>query len=183
MVGQAVGTLTIRYDGRATATFLVASDRLSSSPRLRQYLREALAAAGDQTRTQVRRALKEQMGVKSAAIVNSRTRSYITAEPAYVIEARGKGLPIIDFKGLRVKAGPHGGVSAAPWNVARQFKRSFANGGYRARLTSKRFPVRTLRGASPSKELVKDRSLATFESVAPPEVQAAVMRKLARLLP
>lgn len=168
------------YVGNGTAAFITAASKLAGGLAER-IARESLRGAGDKTRTQVRRALREQMGVKTARVVTRSTRSYVTGGGlVYVIEGRGKGLPIEEFKGLRVTSK---GVRAAPWNVMRLFKRSFANGGYRARLGAERFPVRRLYGPSPAKEIVKDRSVEVFEETAPRELEAQLSRRLARLLP
>lgn len=141
--------------------------------------------AGDKVRTQVRRALKVQMGVTKYGIVVDATSS-IPARPGglvYKITGDGKGLPIKDFP---VSASPGGPVTAMPWGVAHTFQRSFVSsrkGRLLARRTSARFPIRGLRGPSPAKELVKDQSLATFEAAVPAIVEPTVMARLARLMP
>ena len=141
--------------------------------------------AGDIVRTQVRRAMKDQMGVLRYAIVVDATAS-IPASPGrltYSITATGKGLPIVDFP---VSASPGGPVTASPWGVAHTFTRSFKTtrkGRLLARRTASRFPVRSLRGPSPAKELVKDASLATFEAAVPAIVEPTIMRRLVRLMP
>lgn len=134
-------------------------------------MRESLEAAGLKTRTQVRRALRQQTNVKQAKDVNDRTRSYSSGELSYTIAGEGKPLPMERINSLSVTSGPGGGVSAAPWNVLRQFQRSFVlNGKYVARLGNSRMPLRRLYGPSMAKELVKDQSLIAFESFGLPEL-------------
>lgn len=169
----------VRYDDRGVLRMKIGCRRLYG-PRKHQVIRETLMAAGGKTRTRVRRALRQQMGTKRIGVINRNTRSYLSdGGRAYVIEGRGKGLPIEEFKGLRVL---RRGVRAAPWNVARVFKRSFANGGFRARLTRRRFPVRRLYGPSIAKEIVKDDALDAFLETGPREVAMILPKKLARLI-
>jgi hypothetical protein len=180
MAGEGI---TVGFDPRELLSFQAAATALSDD-RLRQALREALNAAGGKTRTQVRRALREQTNVKAAKDINDRTKSFIVAgELAYRIEAINKALPIDRVKGLTVQMGAGGGVYAAPWGVGREFKRSFVvNGRYLARLGHERFPVRALFGPSVMKELTKDQSRETFETFAVAELERQVVGKLQRFL-
>jgi hypothetical protein len=144
------------YDGKGTARFIVSSQRLAGGAAL-QVMRESLRNAGLKTRTQVRRALKEQMGTRTAKAITAHTRSYShEGGLAYSIEGNGKGLPIQEFpvKVSRSKkiaarwsprdhwrvqkrdgAGRFGsivdpggaGVSASPWGKGRSFPRSFSH--------------------------------------------------------
>lgn len=144
-----------------------------------QPLREGLYEGGDKVRTRVRRALREQTNVKKAASVNDRATS-VRSGMSYIIRGVGKGLPIAEFP---VTAA--GAISASPWNVSRVFKRSFvhpSNGGYVARTSSKRFPVRKLFGPSIAKEIIKDRSLAAFHAGVRADIVPAINKRLARLL-
>ncbi len=141
--------------------------------------------AGDQVRTQVRRALKTQMGVISQSIVTNATGS-INASPGrlvYAITGQGRGLPIKDFP---VEASAGGPVTAEPWGVSHTFARSFVTskrGLLRARRGTAREPIRTLRGPAPAKELVKDESAAVFEASIRAVVEPIVLRRLAPLMP
>lgn len=175
-----VASFVVTYDGAATKRFIVSAQKLAG-PATRRAMVETLGAAGGKTRTAVRRALQHQTAARSYSVVTGATRSTLfPAALEYRIEARGKGLPIENFKGLRITGK---GVSASPWNVARLFKRSFANHGYRARLGKSRFPIRRLFGPSIPKELVKDESAEAFERTGPAEVARILPRKLGRLLP
>jgi hypothetical protein len=92
------GQITAEYDGKGTIRFIVASRNLAGEAGQR-IMRESLRAAGLKTRTQVRRALKEQTGAKRAGAINSRTRSYVhEGGLAFSIEGSGKGLPISEFR-------------------------------------------------------------------------------------
>lgn len=133
-----------------------------AGPRVHKVLREGLREGGDKVRTKVRRALKEQMGVKRYGVVVKHVVGVLGHSGAltYVIRGDGKGLPIEEFP-VRAKAGPGAirwsarehwklqpreslgrfgkiqdvppEVTASPWGIARTFKRSFVGrGGYRA---------------------------------------------------
>lgn len=135
--------------------------------------------------TQVRRALKTQMGLLSYGTVVKATDD-IPASPSrliYSMSGRGKGLPIRDFP---VAANAGGPVTASPWGVPRTFERSFVTskrGLLRARRGTAREPIRPLFGPSPAKEIVKDQALATFEAAVPGIVEPTIMRRLIRLMP
>jgi hypothetical protein len=175
--------VSVSFDPASLLSFQTVAAALSDD-RLRKALREALMAAGGKTRTQVRRALREQTNVKSAKDINDRTHSFMVAgELAYRIEAINKALPIDRVKGLEVITGPGGGVAAAPWNERRQFARSFmVNGRYLMRLGHERFPVRGMFGPSVMKEMVKDQSREAFETVGAAELERQVLSKLQRFL-
>src|ERR1035437_2838395 len=180
--------VTVSFNPAELLSFQAAMTALSDD-RLRQALREALSAAGGKTRTQVRRALREQTNIKAAKDINDRTRSLLDAgQLEYQIIADSKALPIDRVKGLSATVGPGGGISAAPWQVMRQFQRSFviqAGDGlkYVARTSDKRFPIRRLYGPSVMKELTKDQSREIFETYAIVELEAQVVSKLERFLP
>jgi hypothetical protein len=152
--------------------------------RSRKAMAEGLNEGGDKVRTQVRRDLKEQMNVKKYGAITSRTPSH-KAGPGnlrYEIHGEGKGLPIDEFP---VSSAVHRPVTARPWGVSHTFKRSFktsARGLLRARLSSKRFPIRSLRGPAVSKEIVKDKTAAHFEAEAADTVERAVVKRLGRLM-
>lgn len=140
-------------------------------------LLNGLSDGGDKVRTKVRKALKTQTNVKKYGTITSRVeggrRGY-----DYVITGEGGGLPIAEFP-----VSAPGSVSASPWGVMRQFKRSFVRAGkYLARISSKRFPVRKLYGPAISKEIVKDQSLDAFETGVRSDIGPEIDRRLARLL-
>lgn len=163
--------------------FSLLGRRLSDLARAERAMAEGLNEGGDKVRTQVRRDLKAQMNVRKYGAITSRTPSR-KASPGnlrYEIEGEGKGLPITEFP---VSAGIHRPVTAQPWGVSHTFKRSFKtrSGLLRARLSSRRFPIRSLRGPAVSKEILKDRTAAHFEADAADIVERAVVKRLGRLM-
>ena len=198
-------SIAVTYDGRGVASMLSAATLLAAPGRLERALHDGVRAAGDKTRTVVRKSLHQQMGTKRYGTIVAATRSFIPGLMTYVIEGRGKGLPIIEFpvRGGRAKGrtwhdqprdpagqfGPLppsdiGFVTARPWRVAHNFKRSFvaADGTYKARLPGST-RTRKLYGPSVAKEIVKDATLAAFETTAPREMEVQIVRRLARIVP
>ena len=175
--------IDVRFSGASLDTFVAKVAALGAEAPVE--MARGLNDGGDIVRTQVRRALKEQMGVTSYGIVVDHTGA-IPASPSglvYKITGSGKGLPIKDFP---VSASPGGPVTAMPWGVSHTFTRSFKTtkaGRLLARRGASRLPVRSLRGPSPAKELVKAESLATFEAAVPAIVEPTIMRRLVRLMP
>ena len=172
--------VTVKLSNQAYQQFI--NKTLQLGTQAAQELARGLNEGGDKVQTQVRRALKVQTGVsKYGTIVQNTTNSRAFAgHLSYSIRSTGHGLPITDF--------PYsvpGHVQASPWGVTRQFARSFkqlVKGGLKARLTSKRFPLRSLYGPSIPKELVKDKSKDAFET-GTVFVREAVEKRLARLMP
>ncbi|RVU13151.1 hypothetical protein [Methylobacterium oryzihabitans] len=154
-------------------------------PKAQRAMVEGLNEGGDKTRTPVRRDLRDQTDVKAYGSIVKRTDTK-RAHPgklSYEILGTGKGMPILEF---RVSAGVRRPVTATPWGVAHTFARSFKTSGQgllRARLGPGRMPIRALYGPSVAKEIVKDRTAAHFLADAAPRVEAAVMKRLARILP
>ncbi|MBT9291836.1 hypothetical protein [Prosthecodimorpha staleyi] len=199
------GTIVVTYDGRGIASMLSAAMLLAAPGRLERALHEGVRAAGDKTRTVVRKSLHQQMGTKRYGTVVAATRSFIPGPMTYVIEGSGKGLPIVEFpvRGSRTKGrtwrqqprdgagrfGPLppsdiGFVTARSWRVAHNFKRSFvaADGTYKARLPSSP-RTRKLFGPSVAKEIVKGATCTAFEATALREMEANLAKRLARIVP
>ena len=156
-----------------------------SPDKVRRAGAEGLNEGGDKERTLVRRDLREQTGVKryGSVLKRTRTRRATPSRLEYEIRGEGKGMPIDEFP---VRASVGAPVAATPWGVPHRFKRSFktsAKGLLRARRGSSRFPIRSLRGPSVAKEIVKDQTADGFEATAAPLVRAAVLKRLGRLLP
>jgi len=165
---------TVMVSGNFAAIILPLT-RLSGA---RVELERGLSAGGDKARTKVRKALRDQTNVKRYSSIVSRSPSHRSGL-TYTIEGQGKGLPIAEFPVQATAAG----VEAEPWGVAHLFKRSFAMAkGFRARLTSRRFPIRALYGPSIAKEIGKDKSLNAFESAVRTDVMPAVMARLEALV-
>ena len=199
------GSIVVTYDGRGVASILTAATLLASPDRLGRALHEGVRAAGDKTRTVVRKALHQQMGTKPYGTIVATTRSFIPDPMTYVIEGHGSGLPIIQFpvrgsktKGRTWRDQPRdaagrfgllpptdiGFVTARPWRVAHNFKRSFvaADGTFKARLPGST-RTRKLFGPSVAKEIVKGATLAAFEATAPREMDLQIGKRLTRIVP
>jgi hypothetical protein len=102
-------------------------------------IRRALNRTGDKTRTQVKRVLVAQTGLKAGVIgraVKTRRASY--GGLAYVIYSRGGNISLKYFGARETRAG----VSAAPWGQRRVFAGTFIKGGRFPR----RVPLRRLNG-------------------------------------
>ncbi len=148
----------------------------------------ALNAAGDKTATIVRRRMVGQMGLVhqpyQTILANTKTSQSRPGQVmTYRIIGTGAGLPIQDFLFQASKGAP---VSAAPWGVERTFTRSFMTsirGALRARRGKERMPIRSLRGPSPAKELLKDKAAEGFNEAARALVEPMIMTQLAKLLP
>ena len=90
--------------------------------RVRTALSRALNHEGDKGRTQVKRALVKQTGIKYGAV--DKAMATIRATPAtltYTLKARGDETNIAWFGGVQRRKG----VSAAPWSKRRIFGTSF----------------------------------------------------------
>lgn len=151
----------------------------------KQAFAQGLNEGGDLERTQVRRTLREQTGVKAAGSITRRTstRRAYAGRLEYDVDGAGKGMPIKEFP---VSASARGPVTATPWGVAHRFKRSFKTTGQgllRARLGARRMPIRALYGPAVSKEIVKDETAAEWQAKAAPTVERMVFKRLGRLLP
>jgi len=184
---------------------------MASPGRLERLLKSAIQNAGRTTLTQVRNALHGQMGTKRKTLIFRDTRGFVAAGwaqgIAYTIEGRGKGLPITEFRAQGAKGADAKGrtwrqqsrdakgrfgelpktdkgfVTAYPWNVAHNFKRSFVaqSGAFKARLPDGK--VRSLYGPAVAKEIVLGATAARFMSVSQALMAEHVGRRLARILP
>jgi hypothetical protein len=102
---------------RDTATPLRRSAKAKPAP-----LSRALNHEGDKGRTQVKRALVTQTGIKYGAV--NKAMATIRATPAtltYALKVRGDETNIAWFGGVQRRKG----VSAAPWHKRRIFRHSF----------------------------------------------------------
>jgi hypothetical protein len=90
-----------------------------SEGQVRTALSRSLNHEGDKGRTQVKRALVKQTGIKYGAV--DKAMATIRATPAtltYALKARGDETNIAWFGGVQRRKG----VSAAPWNKRRRAK-------------------------------------------------------------
>ena len=147
----------------------------------RTALARALNHEGD-GRTQVKRTLVKQTGIKYGAV--DRAIATIRATPAtltYTLKARGDETNIAWFGGVQRRKG----VSAAPWNKRRIFARSFIVprfGRAFIRTSKNRLPVRPVYGPNLARELVKDSSATAWQSRVA-NIVARVGHELSRMLP
>jgi hypothetical protein len=153
-----------------------------SEGRAKSLMSKALNTEGNKGRTQVRRALMAQTGIKSHQI--SKAIRTIKAGPGhlqYKIEGTGNETNISMFglkvrwkkvasikgrKGMRVQE-----VTASPWNRTRTFPGAFSIGKFGGkvykRTTGDRGPLKPLFGPDVARELVKEKTRAAFEDIAP----------------
>lgn len=122
----------------------------------RSALARSLNKAGNKARTQVRRSLVAQTGIKYGLI--SREVSTVRARPSnlvYDLVARGGETNLNLFGARQGKRG----VSAAPWKKRRVFKRTFVVPAYGGRVysrkTSKRWPLEAKFGPNIAREILK----------------------------
>lgn len=129
----------------------------------RTVMSRGLNHEGDKGRTQVKKALVRQTGIKYGLINQAVNTKYSTpATLTYTIEARGSETNISLFGARQRKKG----VSAAPWGKRRIFKHSFVVPRYSGRVFVRRgadrFPLKPLFGPNIARELVKDESRDAF---------------------
>lgn len=124
----------------------------------------ALNHEGDKGRTQVKRVLVKQTGIRYGEIDSAvRTIPATPARLAYTIQGRGVETNVAMFGGVQRKSG----VSAAPWNIRRIFAHAFLMRGHLRAFIRKgkaRLPIRPLFGPNLGRELVKGPSKAAFEA-------------------
>ncbi len=148
----------------------------------RTAMSRALNHEGNKGRTQVKRALVKQTGIKYGAVDKAMTtiRSMPTTL-TYTLKARGDETNIAWFGGVQRGKG----VSAAPWNKRRIFAHSFIVprfGRAYIRTSKNRLPIRGLYGPNLARELVKDSSAAAWQrGVA--NIVARIGHEIGRMLP
>ena len=148
----------------------------------RTAMSRALNHEGHKGRTQVKRALVKQTGIKYGAIDKAMTtiRSMPTTL-TYTLKAHGDETNIAWFGGVQRGKG----VSAAPWNKRRIFAQSFIVprfGRAYIRTSKSRLPIRGLYGPNLARELVKDSSAAAWQrGVA--NIVARIGHEIGRMLP
>lgn len=156
----------------------------------RRLMAMALNTEGNKGRTQVRRALMAQTGIRSHQI--GKSLKTIKAAPGrleYKIEAKAGETNISQF-GLKVTW--HEGsamgqirklqtVSAAPWNVRRTFPGAFSIARFGGRVFKRegagRFPLKPVYGPNLAREIVKAQTKTEFETIGP-----KVVTEVGRLL-
>jgi hypothetical protein len=150
--------------------------------RARTAMSRALNHEGDKGRTQVKRALVRQTGIKYGAV--DKAIATIRATPAtltYALKVRGDETNIAWFGGVQRRKG----VSAAPWHKRRVFRHSFIVpkfGRAFIRTSKSRLPIRPLYGPNLARELVKDSSANAWQSGVA-NLVARVGHEIGRMLP
>ena len=148
----------------------------------RTAMSRALNHEGDKGRTQVKRALVKQTGIKYGVV--EKAMATVRATPAtltYTLKARGDETNIAWFGGVQRRKG----VSAAPWSKRRIFRHAFIVPRVsRAfiRTSKSRLPIRPLYGPNLARELVKDSSAAAWQSGVA-NIVARVGHEIGRMLP
>jgi len=144
----------------------------------RVIMSRALNHEGDKGRTQVKRALVKQTGMKYGLVTKAvRTIRSTPATLTYEIVARGNETNI----GLFAARQTAKGVSAAPWGVRRLFAHAFILGAHKGRQGVKgfqsgdtgvafvragraRLPIKALYGPNLAREILKGESEAAFRA-------------------
>jgi hypothetical protein len=148
----------------------------------RTALSRALNHEGNKGRTQVKRALAKQTGIRYGAV--DKATATIRATPAtltYTLKAHGDETNIAWFGGVQRRKG----VSAAPWHKRRIFRHSFIVprfGRAFIRTSKSRLPIRPLYGPNLARELLKDSSAGAWQSGVA-NIVARVGHELSRMLP
>lgn len=128
----------------------------------------ALNRGGDQARTQVKRSLVKQTGIKYGLI--NKAVETIRANPgnlAYTLTATGNETNLSLFGATQRKKG----VSAAPWKKRRIFRSTFIVAAYGGkvykRMGDDRGPVEQLWGPNIARELVREPTINEWHKVGP----------------
>jgi hypothetical protein len=145
-------------------------------------LSRALNHEGDKGRTQVKRALVKQTGIKYGDVNKAMATIRATiATLTYALKARGDEINIAWFGGVQRRKG----VSAAPWHKRRIFRHSFIVprfGRAFIRTSKSRLPIHPLYGPNLARELVRDSSAAAWQGGVA-HIVARVGHEIGRMLP
>lgn len=156
-------------------------------------LRRAINHTGDKARTQMRKVLVNQTGLKRKTInkaVTSTRANYGGA--AYVIKSKGGNIRLMFFRARETRKG----VSAAPWNARRVYPGTFMKGGkfpkrvpinlggaVVKRAGKSRYPLKTTKsGLFIPIEMVTGQSQAAFYGTAQRELPPRLTHELLRII-
>lgn len=150
---------------------------------IRPAISRAINWTGNKARTQVRRAVVKQTGLKYSQVKNAtRTVRATYTRLVYRIIARGSYFGIEEFKPKQTPAG----VEAAPWNKRRVFPHTFIIKAYHGRVyertTTKRWPLRRVWGPAIPVEMIKGESKAAFERVVSTELPSRLGHEINAIL-
>jgi hypothetical protein len=148
-----------------------------------RVLSDGLNKAGNLARTQVKRALVTQSGVKYRLIDQSTQTTLSTPSTlTYSLAVSGEETNLNLFGARQTSKG----VSAAPWGRRQIFDGAFIveawGGKVMRRASASRFPVASLWGPNLAREVLKERPLAAFETTLNERWAGQVARQLARHL-
>lgn len=147
----------------------------------RQVFARALNRGGDQGRTQVKRSLVAQTGIKYGLI--NKTVKTVRAQPnrlVYTLEASGSETNLKLFGASQTARG----VSASPWGKRHMFKSAFIIQSHDGKVFKRegkgRGSIKPLFGPNIAREIVKDQPPIRWEQAAA-FVMSRVEYELARL--
>lgn len=152
----------------------------------------AVNHTGDKARTQMRRVLVPQTGLKMKTIRKAVTSTRSFNGGDYVIKSSGGNIRLKFFKARETRKG----VSAAPWNKRRVYGGSFMKGGrfpkrvalnmggaVIARAGAGRTPLKTIKsGLFIPEEMVKGQSAAAFYSTVEANLPGRLAHELLRVM-
>lgn len=142
----------------------------------------AMNHEGAKITTAVRRALRQQTGLK-AGIIQRATKRYRASRQhlVYVISSTGDHFGLSHFNPKQFKFG----TRAKPWNRVQRFPHAFVSkklhNNVFVRSGKARLPIQKLWGPSIPKEMVKDASLEAFEKNSG-KIMDRAMHELTRIL-
>jgi hypothetical protein len=160
-------------------------DRLMqlSQRKARAVLSNALNRGGNMARTQIKRSLVAQTGIRAGLVEQAvKTIPSFPSTLAYTLAASGNETNLNLFGAHQGKKG----VSAAPWKKRRVFKSTFIVGKFGGRVFKRlqhgHGPIKPLYGPNIARELMKSPTVEKW-ALAEQFVMARVAHELARVLP
>lgn len=199
---------TLTFD--ASQILAMATNLKGLSNAVPRAIRQGLGEGGNLVRTDVRKALYDQTGVKAYRSITGRTRSYVESGALrYVIVGTNRPMPIEEVKiqsrgstrfgdwrdQVRGRSGRFGElkasaakpVIASPWNVVHAFKRSFNMVGrglvaIRPGKDGKRGSTRHLYGPSIAKELVSGQVPVVFQQSVEAKVLPVIEKRIIKAI-
>jgi hypothetical protein len=171
--------MKLEVNGGAELARLVELFNVAAKGNARQAMSRGLNDEADKGRTQIRRALVAQSGMKYGWVARGmKTRRSTSSTLAYAIGESGSETNLNLFGARQLMAG----VNAKPWNRGRLFQHAFLvkSRGWKvyAREGKDRVPIRQLWGPNLGREVVKDQSREAFEAIGP-KLAPAVLRLVA----
>lgn len=152
--------------------------QLAGEGKARRALADALNRAGEKGRTEIRRALVKQTGLRYGWVSKGmKTRRAYPGRLEYTISQSGDETNLNLFKASQRAFG----VQASPWSRTAMFRGAFLvpKWGRKVyqRTGSARHPVKQLWGPNTGREVIKHESRQAFENI-PSNLQPAIERVL-----